>query len=517
MSQAFKRTVAKAKPRGPSTGFGEHTDATKDAELVFGLVAPVGTDLDSYVSTLRTRLDLFGYHGKEVRLSSLLSRFGLPGVDGASEATRIDSAMTAGNAFRKLAGKGGLSWAAAAHVHTQRASSEPLRRTAHIFRSLKHPDEVLTLRRIYGAGFYLIGVVAPKAARRKFLDEEKGCSAEEITDLLRRDEDELEEHGQKTRATFHLADVFVRLEESVDTLRFLDLVFGAPFETPTIEEYAMFLAFAASLRSADLSRQVGAVITSSRGEIVATGANDVACFGGGLYWPGARDRRDYTRGCDSNQTIRDDMIVDIVSRLTKSRRKRSRAEILKQGKRQLEATGLLDITEFGRAVHAEMEALIACARSGISTRGGTLHTTTFPCHNCAKHIIAAGLRKVVYVEPYPKSQAVELYRSEICTEDDAGTSRSRVRFEAFRGVGPRRFLDLFSLQLSSGYKVQRKNKANGSAVSWSREGAAPRVPMLPNSYLDREAEAQDKLTDLTQNSETKTNEQAVAKHRRRRG
>ncbi|MDN3612645.1 hypothetical protein QWZ16_23945 [Vibrio ostreicida] len=26
----------------------------------------------------------------------------------------------------------------------------------------------------------------------------------------------------------------------------------------------------------------------------------------------------------------------------------------------------------------------------------------FPCHNCAKHIVASGIKRVVYVEPYPK-------------------------------------------------------------------------------------------------------------------
>ena len=60
-------------------------------------------------------------------------------------------------------------------------------------------------------------------------------------------------------------------------------------------------------------------------------------------------------------------------------------------------------------VHAEMEALLSCARSGVSPVGGTLYSTTFPCHNCAKHIVAAGLRRVVYVEPYPKSRAVEFF------------------------------------------------------------------------------------------------------------
>ncbi|MFO2375906.1 cytidine deaminase, partial [Pseudomonas aeruginosa] len=66
--------------------------------------------------------------------------------------------------------------------------------------------------------------------------------------------------------------------------RVIDILFGQPYVTPTFDEYAMFMAFSASLRSADLSRQVGAVLTRDEG-IISTGANDVPKAGGGLYWP----------------------------------------------------------------------------------------------------------------------------------------------------------------------------------------------------------------------------------------
>ena len=66
--------------------------------------------------------------------------------------------------------------------------------------------------------------------------------------------------------------------------RILDLIFGSPYLTPTFDEYAMFMAFTSSLRSADLSRQVGAVIANNN-EIIASGANDSPRAGGGLYWP----------------------------------------------------------------------------------------------------------------------------------------------------------------------------------------------------------------------------------------
>ena len=59
----------------------------------------------------------------------------------------------------------------------------------------------------------------------------------------------------------------------------VDLWFGNPFITPTFDEHAMFLAFSAALRSADLSRQVGAVITKDS-QILSAGANDCPKAGG---------------------------------------------------------------------------------------------------------------------------------------------------------------------------------------------------------------------------------------------
>ena len=108
---------------------------------------------------------------------------------------------------------------------------------------------------------------------------------------------------------------------------------------------------------------------------------------------------------------------------------------------------LFDITEFGRAVHAEMEAMLCCAKVGVSPRGGTLYTTTFPCHNCAKHIVDVGIRRVVYVEPYPKGQAKELHSDSIEIEGPIREEKDlkKVQFQPFVGVGPRRYVDLFSI------------------------------------------------------------------------
>jgi deoxycytidylate deaminase len=274
----------------------------------------------------------------------------------------------------------------------------------------------------------------------------------------------------------------------------LDLVFGNVFITPTFNEYAMFMAFSASLRSADLSRQVGAVVARDR-EILSTGANDCPSPGGGLYWPEfVGDRiddvprgRDFKRLGDSNVLEREKLIEFIVNEAPESYRA-TLIEILRK-------SPLRDLTEFGRVVHAEMEALLACSRNNVSCRRATLYCTTFPCHNCAKHIIAAGVDQVVYVEPYPKSKALEFHDDAI-TMGKVESGERRVRFKPFIGVGPRQFFDLFSLSLSAGRRIRRKDGV-GKVIAWTPSEATPRVQMLPIAHRTFEEGAVKYLNSIT--------------------
>lgn len=466
-----------------------------DAELVLGLVGPAGTNLDRFTSSLEAVLKEFDYKANIVRFSELADELAPEAATppGSPEFQRLRRLMHAGNLAREKGGDvlalAGAGTIARARTNDQTGQSEPLKRTAHLLRSLKHPAEVLTLRRIYGPGFFLIGVLEAEEERRRYLKSVKGCSDEEVDDLLQRDDYEGLELGQRTRDTFHLSDVFVPAGDNSAIHRFLDLVFGAPYETPTLDEYAMFFAFAASLRSGDLSRQVGAVVVSPTGDVVGVGANDVPTATGGLFWPGKADRRDFILGFDSNEAQRAEIVEDILQRL----RPDGVDEVnwRREGWRRLTGSPLLDITEYGRPVHAEMEALLSCGRSGVSARGSTLYSTTFPCHNCAKHILAAGVMRVVYVEPYPKSKTASFYSDSI----DLGSSRAegRVSFAPFEGIGPRRFFDLFSIGPSSGYPVKRKVRGGRVREDWTRPSAEVRVPLLPNSYMVRESVAAQEL------------------------
>jgi deoxycytidylate deaminase len=89
-----------------------------------------------------------------------------------------------------------------------------------------------------------------------------------------------------------------------------------------------------------------------------------------------------------------------------------------------------------------MHALFnASSTYGERVRGGKLFVTTYPCHSCARHIVAAGITEVYFLEPYRKSLAIKLHGDAI-TESE--TDIKKVRIMPFDGVAPGRFLRFFS-------------------------------------------------------------------------
>ncbi len=472
-----------------------------DSEIIIGLVGAVGTDLSLVTGPLMDRLRIAGYDTTEIRVSrDVIPRIVKVDVAGVNEANRITQLMDAGDLARKQSTDNGIlaSGVAAQIAGKRKSSAKVMPRHAFIVNSLKHPDEVHRLRQIYPRGFHLFGVHPDESVRLHYM-KQKGISDQDIVRLVERDQDEHLPYGQRVNDTFHMSDFFVRLDNNSlklgnSIVRIFDILFGNPYATPTFEEFAMFLAFTASLRSADLSRQVGAVVTNGE-EILSTGANDCPKFGGGLYWPqydsdihafkDKNDGRDYVRGEDSNK-IEQRKIIEAI--LEKAKEHGLDCGKLKE---VLEESRIRDLTEYGRMVHAEMEALLSCARNNVNTRGGQLFSTTFPCHNCAKHIVAAGIERVVFIEPYQKSKAAEFHSDSISV--GFSPSPNTVHFEPFVGIGPRRFFDLFSLRLSAGYELKRKS-SDGLIVDWSLSKTSKlRVQMLPGSYLDLEQEAREQF------------------------
>ena len=293
----------------------------------------MGTDFDPVVNALRNSLGDVGYsHCEVIRLSRLLDQFdvwdGKVPSAGLPEDERIDRYMTAGNKLRELTKRGdALVGAAVEEIWRFRermgkpsdgGPPEGLDNHAYILNSLKHPEEVRRLQTIYGPGFVLLGVYLSEelladSLSKKIADSHSTQNVQQFSkraqELITRDSFEPETRfGQNVRNTFFMADLFVdasdakKLSQSIQ--RFVELMFGHPSYTPTRDEAGMYQAYSSALLSASLNRQVGASITTSDGQLIATGVNEVPKPGGGYYWEdmeASEDDRDFRRGADSNE------------------------------------------------------------------------------------------------------------------------------------------------------------------------------------------------------------------------
>lgn len=499
----------------------------RNTELVFGLAGALGSDLKLVSRTLADVLKGYDYEVEEITVSHLIAEIiqrhrvcdhsGKPVVlDDSREECRIDTFMNGGNEIRRHCNDAAAMAAAAIGeigVRRGRAGGRPHRR-AYILRSLKRPEEVNLLRSVYGAGFFLISLFTTEKERiaklaKRFAKEHGETEhsdhyekhLQEARRLARRDDEEAGDFGQKLRDVFQLADLFAapgasaeseELFRAVD--RFVRLILGDLSMTPFPDEQAMFHAFAASLASGALGRQVGAVIAAQTGELLGLGWNDVPRGNGGLYRAGEHyDERDITRDRDSTNAHADRIVEEILSSASSAGWFGERpAPSLKEARAALRKTRVMHLLEFGRTTHAEMEAIVSAARAGRSVHGARLFTTTFPCHECARLIITAGIDEVLFIEPYPKSQALELHSDAIgfssdevdCGQKDC-TDLHRVELRPFMGIGPRRYADLFSMTTAAGIRRERKDQ-DGNRVKWSPATAIPSVAMLPVSYLDLE-------------------------------
>lgn len=415
-------------------------------ELFFGLVGAVGTDLRSVIESLSRELLTVNYSAKEIRLSELICDCDkyrdLKETNEIAEHERISRFMDAGDDLRRTASRGDavvlLAMGRARDIREQSTKTPTEMGRAYLLNSLKHPDEVDLLRRVYGQAFFLISVYESRETRLKNICEKSARTSgtydtkpfvEAASELIDRDQkDQADDFGQNVRDTFPKADLFLNVVDGdweKQLKRFVHILFGHPFRTPTVAEYAMFHAKAAALRSADLSRQVGAVIATQTGEILASGCNEVPAVGGDSVWEcevnaGRSDNRDFVIGYDSSVRMAHEIIAEIFACLKKDNWLNSERncmctdklaqEALRDGNPPLlKGTRVASIIEFGRIVHAEMAAVCNAARRGVSIRDATLYCTTFPCHMCARHLIASGIMRVVYIEPYPKSLAKDLY------------------------------------------------------------------------------------------------------------
>jgi len=403
---------------------------------------------------------------------------------------------------------------------------------AYILDSLRHPEEVRFLRQLYGQAFVLIGVVCEEERRItrigvKYSDGGRVAAKE----FMERDANAKPPNGQHVADAFHLADYF--LDNTADRVkgnvpnpdwlvvenlsRLVKIVSHSDLVRPTVSETAMHHAYSAQMQSACLSKQVGAAVVDANGNVVATGTNEVPKAGGGVYGESfersihdarcAYFREQDERFCRNTRTqneIINELLATFKELLKDIKEIRELSdERTKQLAVQLRKTRIGGLLEFSRAVHAEMDALLSAARKGVSLVGTRLFVTTFPCHYCARHIIAAGVDEVQYIEPYPKSQALNLHRDAIDVEQSDWEPPSRilanfdprskekkeakVLFRPFSGVAPQLYKRAFMKNR------ELKNKDTGEMSVQTPEWGTP-WHLSKRSPAELEAELSTEVT-----------------------
>lgn len=133
---------------------------------------------------------------------------------------------------------------------------------------------------------------------------------------------------------------------------------------PSWESYFMQIATLVATRATCPRRAVGAVIVRDR-HILATGYNGAPS--GAPHCPEGGPTTDWPAGC-------------------------------------LRAAHCI------RSLHAEQNALLQAAKLGIPCEGATIYVTCQPCNACAKMIVNAGIRKVIYEGDYPDEFSKEIFR-----------------------------------------------------------------------------------------------------------
>lgn len=408
-----------------------------------GLTAPFGSGCTTTASILSRRLNY-----DSISLSVLLVERWKKRR--RREPTRADL-QAFGNELRLTYGAGVLARQAIERLEREHEDH------SLSFDGIRNLGEIEALKEHYGRRFYLIALECPQSERWRRLERRyraKGLSLADFNADNERDRMQEYAHGQQVQLCVDQADVLIvnnnrvglrTLESKV--IDFTQLATGEKPRYALAGEILMNLAHSAAHGSKCLKRQVGAVLVDAApgemGDVVGQGFNEnpvgtSPCVEEPEYGADAQTNR-------PGRCYRDKARSEFFDQLF-----RSGGRCPKCGRILTGCVGpvppwrcsnrrcAIDLEEYFwseraltlcTAVHAEVAAIFSAGRRA---RGATLYTTTFPCFQCVEKIAAAGVKNVVFTEPYPDIRAA--HRLELAD----------IAFERFEGVRSSRFDEIFA-------------------------------------------------------------------------
>jgi deoxycytidylate deaminase/cytidylate kinase len=439
--------------------------------IILGFTGPIGSGCSFVSKSLSEEFGQFKY----AKVSDIIrDHLKSEGVENPS----VEDMQTKGNQLRKEHGGHYLVEKTLEKLTGSEGAN------AFILDGIKNTEEVTYLR--FFSHFFLFSVHASKEVRRERSvgQEKRILSADEFDKIDKRDEQENERHGQQVKGCDYLSDIILLNNDRYQQFpsgrkrdfiagiyrkyvqRILDLRDNKldPDYRPSTDELAMTSAYIQSKKSSCLKRKVGAVIIDERGFntnkmpfIISSGYNEVptgseACMHefGKCYRDYAQERQAskirccprcgkefrieavchhcnktfdrYVKTCDqchneiSPRAIHSDCDADIFREFV-------------MGSKDTPGK-LMDLC---RALHAEENALLNLVSNYRSSPENLiLYTTTQPCNLCANKIVASGIKKVVFAEPYfMEHSAVVLERAGVTVERFEGV-KSYAYFKLYK-------------------------------------------------------------------------------------
>jgi dCMP deaminase len=279
------------------------------------------------------------------------------------EEISIPSMTRVGNELREHFGPGILARRAMAHIDFTRN---------WVVTSIRHPAEIEVLRE--RPDFTMVFIDADQRVRfERSLTRARAGDPQTFEEFAAAEAQQMDARNgnpaaQQLAACREAADTRMDNNGTIEALRekalaFLQKgLFESALPRPSWDEYFMMIAEVAAMRANCIKRRIGAVIVHNQ-QILSTGYNGTPrgvtnCSAGGC----PRCARVADSGSDLGECL---------------------------------------------CVHAEENALLQAAANGVAIRGATLYCTYCPCSYCAKHIVNAGIREVVFREGYPHATVVE--------------------------------------------------------------------------------------------------------------
>ena len=374
--------------------------------LMLGVTGSFG----SGCTTLAEALGKFGY--TRVPLSSRIKKIWKDRhkTKGSTTPSRKEL-QDLGNEIRKT--EGPKAFAESAITDAEKLKGESL----IVFDGIRNTAEIELLRD-YFPNFFLITVWCPQKVRWERVKGDYNGSQSDFIQDDKRDSNEELDYGQQVQLCVDKADIVIRNDEQhtpkaaatrileSKIKQYIELLKGETLRIPHHDEMAMAIAYTTSLRSMCLKRTVGAIITDLNGVVISTGYNEnpeplQPCIMSFKY-------------CYKDSYLKAHFESLIESNTECPYCKKSFHSLGENFKCPSCNKSLIPAFSPDRgmsrctAIHAENMAIMNAA--GKNLKDTILYTTTFPCAQCARQIVYAGISEVVYIEPYPDPDSERFLR-----------------------------------------------------------------------------------------------------------